>query len=108
MTVSVMKDEIIYDFKLSKTVCNSLEEVVQSLHKDIIGAECDNLDLLAGAWRSDGAEIFALQYGCFISDVCKLRDELIDEIEHIERTSQKMLLIEQEAQKRALEKGNGV
>lgn len=107
MTVSVMSDEIIYDFRLAKTVCNSLEEVVRSLNTDIIGTEYDNLELLARAWRSDGAEAFAKRFRKFVSDVAMIRNEIADEIESIKRTSQKIFLIEQEAKKRALEKGSG-
>lgn len=99
-----MKDKILYDFNLSKTVCNGLEEIVQSLNAEVIAAENDNLELLARTWSSEGAEIFAIKYKHFISDLRTLSNEVNNEIERIKRTSRKMYLIEQEAKKKILEK----
>lgn len=101
-----MNDKILYDFNLSKNVCNNLENVVQSLNKNIISAENDNLELLAKSWSSESSEIFATKYKRLISDVRKLRDELTDEIERIKCISRKMYYIEKEAERNVIDKEN--
>lgn len=101
-----MNDKIIYDFNLSKMVCNSLEEVIQDLHRVIIDSEKDNLELAARAWSSDSATVFAKKYSELIADVCRLKNELTDETERIKSMSRKMYILETEAKKIAAEKGN--
>lgn len=101
-----MKDKILYDFNLSKTVCNNLDEIVQSLNTDIIAAENDNLELLARTWNSEAATLFAEKYRGFICEVRRLSDEVKGETERIKTTSRKMYIIEQEAKKTVQEKGN--
>lgn len=101
-----MSSKIVYDFNLSKTVCDNLEEVVRNLNTCIIFTENDNLRLIANSWESQSTELYVKKYIGFVGKVKNIRNELSKEIEEIKRTSRKIYLIEQEAKKKASEEGN--
>ncbi len=101
-----MRSDINYDFNLSKSVCDSLEETAKILNTEVIDTRDDNIDLLRTAWRSEASELFISKYQLFCSDVQKVRNEILCEAEKIKKTSQLLYIREQEAKKTVLRKEN--
>ena len=98
-------DKVIhYDFDLSKSSCENLNNIVRRLSQDITVPSNDMLMLLSGAWRSPRADLFADKFRSFVAEVGELNDRICEDAERIQRVSAKMYIIEQEAKRLALEK----
>lgn len=101
-----MKEQIYYDFQLSKDVSGKLEEIAQYLQTEVVAPEDEGLQMLSNAWKGSEANQFAEKYRRFVAEVRKTGDDINKEAEQIQRISRKMYLIEQEAEQKIIEKGN--
>lgn len=101
-----MDNIINYDFILSQKVSESLEETAQTLSAESVAKSEETLALLAAAWNSPQADLFAKKYRSITEEIKLLIDEIYSESEKIKSLSRKMYLIEQEAKQTITEKGN--
>ena len=100
-----MKDEVRYDFQLSKTVCDRLDEMAQRMTTEIVAVRDDELRLFASSWRSDAADKLAGKYQLYFGELTDVRNEIAAAAEEIRRVSRRMFFIEEAAKKIATEKG---
>lgn len=101
-----MDRQINYDFNLSSSVTENLEEIAAAIENGIIRCSADDLALMSDAWQSDAAESFILKYKKLLDEIKKTENEIIAEAEEISRISRHMFLIEQEAKRIAAEEGH--
>lgn len=94
-----MGREIKYDFALSSSVTEKLEEIASELDKKILANEEDDIRFLADAWQSDSFEEYIEKYRIFMNNVCVIRDEIYSEREQLVSISRRMYLAEEEAKR---------
>lgn len=101
-----MKEQIYYDFQISKDVSGKLEELAQYLRAEIVDPESEGMQMLSNAWKGEEANLFAAKYHGFVAETRKTSEDINKAAEKILRISRKMYLIEQEAKQKTIEKGN--
>lgn len=100
-----MTDKIEYDFSLSKSVCEELDEISQLLKQNASDAERDNLMVLAKAWNSDASVLFEKKYTAFLRTQKMTANEIEEESEKIKLLTKRLYLIEEQAKQKAVERG---
>ena len=100
-----MTDRIDYNFSLSASVCDELDEIAQALEKNAYDAERDNLLLLSEAWGSEAADLFEKKYAGFLYGQRRISSNIVSASEKLRSISRRLYLLEEEAKKTVIEKG---
>lgn len=98
-----MNEKITYDFNLSNSVSKHLEEIADDINKTIVKNLSEDEVLFSRSWNSETADQFFCKYRHLIHNYEILKDQLIYEVEQLNKISRHMFLIEQEAKKLAIE-----
>ena len=100
-----MTNKIEYDFSLSKSVCEELDEISQLLKQNASDAERDNLMILSKSWNSDASVMFEKKYTAFLRTQKMIANEIEEESEKIKLLTKRLYLIEEQAKQKAVERG---
>lgn len=100
-----MTNKIEYDFSLSKSVCEELDEISQLLKQNASDAERDNLMILSKSWNSDASVMFEKKYMAFLRTQKMIANEIEEESEKIKLLTKRLYLIEEQAKQKAVERG---
>ena len=98
-----MDSKIVFDFKLSRKVSDTLEEIAECINTNIVAkSEADQV-LFSRALECDSTNDFLNKYRTIISRYDVLKNRLIIQSENLNVISRHMFLIEEETKKLAVE-----